>query len=249
MSSNVICMIQARMDSQRFPGKVLKEINGIPIISLIVKRVSNAKNISKIIVVTSDSNEDDILCEYLKNEKIEFFRGNKNNVLSRFYQAAKKFNADFIIRLTGDNPFVDSDIVNQIVSECLKGKYDYVSNDLERTFPFGLDVEILRFNTLEKISEKTSNPAELEHVTLFIRNNPQLFSIKNISAPVNLRHPEWRLTIDEFDDLKLIQKIVDISSDPFLSYERIVDILQRNPDLVSINKNIRQKIPDQAHKN
>ncbi len=237
----IICMIQARMDSKRFPGKVLKEINGIPIILFIVNRVSQAKNISKIIVVTSDTKEDDILCKYLKEQNIEFFRGSKNNVLDRFYQTAKKFHADYIIRLTGDNPFVDFNIINQIVTESLEEEYEYVSNNLERTFPFGFDVEMFTFDTLEKMIRLASSSEDFEHVTFFIRNNLKLFLTKNVPAPINLRHPDWRLTVDESKDLELIQKIIDISSDHLVSYENIIKILKDNPNLISVNKNVKQK--------
>ena len=241
-SPNVLCMIQARMGGQRLPGKVLKKINGVPVISFIIKRVSKAKIISKVIVVTSKNKKDDILAEYLKEQDIEFFRGSENNVLERFYEAAKKYNADYIIRLTGDNPFVDPNIINKIVSEILGKNYEYVSNDLERTYPLGFDVEVFTFSTLEKIIQLSSKPEEQEHVTLFIRNNPKLFLTKNILAPIDLRHPDWRLTVDEAEDLELIQKIMKISSDEFVSFEEIMNILGNNQDLISVNSHVEQKI-------
>lgn len=237
----VLCMIQARMDGKRFPGKVLENINGMPIISLIIKRASKAKVISKIIVVTSKNKKDDVLVEYLERQNIEFFRGSEDNVLERFYEAAKKYNADYIIRLTGDNPFVDPKIINKVVSEILGKNYEYVSNDLVRTFPLGFDVEVLTFAALEKIIHLASKSEDYEHVTLFIRNNLKLFSTKNIFAPINLRHPDWRLTVDESNDLELIQKIMKISSDEFVSFEEIMNILENNQDLISINSHIKQK--------
>ena len=241
ISPIIICMIQARMNGKRLPGKVMKKINGKPIISFIVNRVSNVKRISKIVVVTSVTKQDDILVNYLKKHKIEFFRGSENNVLERFFQAAQKHKADYIIRLTADNPFVDPKTIDTVLTEILTNDYEYVSNDLKRTFPLGFDVEIFTYDALKRITNLASKAEDFEHVTLVIRNNPELFQTKNIVAPKDLTHPDWRLTVDEPNDLILIQKIMEILPNDDITFTDIMKILESNQDLGSINANVKQK--------
>ena len=150
-----IIIVQARMGSTRLPGKVMKEIEGIPTIELILKRLKKTKEANQIIVATSKNKKNKRLIEHLKKIKAEYFCGDENNVLNRFYKTAKKYNAKIIVRITSDCPLVDVKIVDDFIKKFKKGKVDYLSNCLPWTYPDGLDVEVFSYDLLKKIEKKS----------------------------------------------------------------------------------------------
>lgn len=237
---NIICLIQARVGSSRLPGKVMKKINGFPMIHYSIRSLSRAKLIDKTIVVTSKNKNNNALEKYLSENNIECFRGSEENVLERYYLAAKKYGANLIVRITGDCPLIDYKIVDRVIKEATKETFDYVSNVLLRTFPRGYDVEVFTFDTLKKMYQVTKDPDDLEHVTLYIRRNPHLFKTKNISAAI--KHPEWRLCVDTKQDINLITKIFELSKkEEPLIYRDIINIFNNNPELIKINAGVEQK--------
>jgi len=158
----VVAIIQARMSSSRLPGKVLKPILGKPILAYQIERIKQAKNIDKIILATS-SNEEDIPLEKLADDlKIKCFRGDLNNVLKRFYDCATENRADTVVRLTGDCPVIDPQIIDEVITLHQEEKSDYTSNTLYRTFPDGLDVEVLSYKTLKSVYENAVDKEDLE---------------------------------------------------------------------------------------
>ena len=231
------------MSSSRLPGKVMKEINGKPIISIIVNSLKKSQYITKIVVATSNNPNDDILVEHLKKNEIEYFRGSENDALSRFYFAAKKENPDFIVRITGDCPLIEPEIVDQVIENTIIKKLDYGSNVEPRTFPRGYDTEVFTFNALEKMFQEAKDPLEKEHVTLFISNNVDLFHIEGIVAPLEKQHSEWRICVDTKEDFELVKEIFEYyPTKDVIKYDDIINLLNKYPDLPKKNKNVKQKL-------
>lgn len=139
---DIVCLIQARMGSTRFPGKILKKIQGKPMIEYIIERVKLSSKITNTVLATTTSPQDDVVVEYATNKKINFFRGSEDDVLDRYYCAAKQFGGEIIIRISGDNPLIDAEIIDKVINLHLESNSDYTANDLKKTFPLGSDVEV-----------------------------------------------------------------------------------------------------------
>ena len=155
---NVLCIIQARMASKRLPKKALVKLNGKPAIIRMIKRIEQSKYINKIILATGISSENDILEKVVKKSTSSYvFRGDDDDVLSRYVEISKKYKADIIVRLTGDCPLTDFDIIDNIIRMHVENKADYTSNILNRTFPDGLDVEVFNLDTLLEANRVSTN--------------------------------------------------------------------------------------------
>lgn len=242
---NVGVIVQARMTSQRLPGKVMIRICGKPIIEHIYERLQRCRNISDIILAIPDAKESDPLEEQAKSMNCHFYRGDEHDVLSRYYHAAKAFGVDTIIRITGDCPLVDPTVIDRLVEDFLgKGTYDYMAVGSEGNFPRGLDSEIFGYETLEKVHREARLEYEREHVTPYIYQHPDLFRVLFIEAQGKLRRPELRLTVDTEEDLLLIREIFSALQNNYgnhFSIEDVLTLLDVNPYLQSINKHIVQK--------
>lgn len=233
-------IIQARTNSTRLPKKVIKIIEGKPVLWHVIERVKRVRNINKVILATTDKKEDDILEKIAKKLNIPVFRGSENDVLDRYYQTAKVFRIDPIVRITADCPLLDPKVVEKVVDFYLKGNYDYVSNVHPPTFPDGLDVEVFSFKTLKKIWEKAKLSSEREHVTSYISNHPWMFKTGNVRSPKDLNY--LRLVLDEKEDLILIRKIYKelYNKNPFFGLEEILELFRRKPELIKINQDIKR---------
>lgn len=238
---NVVTIIQARMGSNRLPGKVLMKIKEKSILEHVINFLNLSKLVEIIVVATTNLPEDDQIEKLCHDLNIKCFRGNPENVLERYYQCAKLFDADLIVRLTGDDPLIDPKLVDSIIYECQNGKYDYASNVLHQTYPIGYSpCEVFTFKTLKDLYNNQKDPMSTEHVTYYIRKNPNFYKIKEFSAPVNLSRPNWRLTIDYKEDFQLMSEIFSkLYSGPPISYESLVDLLEKNPELLKINEKYR----------
>ena len=205
-----LCILQARMSSSRLPGKVLKPIKGKPILEYEIKRILKSKKIDKLVLATSTDKSDDILEEFAKKIGIDCFRGDLDNVLKRYYDCAKKYKADTIIRLTGDCPVMDSEVIDSVIECYKKNRVEYASNIINRTFPDGLDIEVFSFETLEKIYKNANLKEEKEHVTKYIFNHLDEFNVCNYENDIDYSYMRWTLdTIDDFYFFKSIYKNVD----------------------------------------
>ena len=169
MENKTIAIIQARLTSTRFPKKILQKINGLTLIEFLIKRVKASKMIDEVIVAIPNNAKNQILKKYLKN--INFFMGSENDVLDRYYKAAKKFKANTVIRICGDCPFTDPKIIDQLLLLFSNKKYDYVSNTIKPTFPDGLDAEVFSFKVLEETWKNANLEKDREHVTPYIIRN------------------------------------------------------------------------------
>ena len=232
------CIIQARMGSSRLPGKVMQKIdNDNTVLAYVIEQLKSAKKIEKILVATTNLAEDDVICDYLRSQNIEFFRGSSEDVLDRYYQCAKEFSIDIIVRITADNPLIDPNIVDLVVDEYKNHKCDYATNTLNRTFPHGTEVEVFSFKALEKAWKNAKKPSEREHVTPFIRNAQNGFSLANIEHQEDLSH--LRYTVDRIEDLKLVREIVkNIPARPILT-QNIIDLYKNKPAIFEINRNVK----------
>ena len=237
----IAAIVQARITSTRLPGKVLMDIEGKPMLWHTINRLKMAKKIDEIILAIPNTKKNDILVEFAEEDNLKYFRGSEEDVLSRYYLAAKKFNCDIIIRITSDCPLIDPKVVDLIIEKHLKSGSDYTSNVMKRTFPRGLDVEVFNFNVLEKVSQKAQSNPEKEHVTLYVRNHPKEFFLVNIENNQDISEMRW--TVDEIADLEFIREIYKrlYKKNKIFLMKDIVDLLRKYPALMEINKNIRQK--------
>lgn len=233
-----VAIIQARMGSNRFPGKTMKDLCGKSILNHIVDFLKFSKMIEKIVIATTDLEEDDIINSLAKKLKIECFRGSSENVLERFYKCAKKFDANLVIRLTADNPLIDAKIIDELIHMCKNSNYDYVSNCLHPTYPYGFSTcEVFKFSTLTKLYQNQKDSKSLEHVTSFIRENLHLFNVNEIKAPDNLLRPTWKLSVDTIEDYDKMQKIfINLyKENSFIDYNSLVKFLDNNKQIVEFD--------------
>ena len=200
---NTVAIVQARMGSTRLPKKVMKEINSVPMIGLLLNRLSKSKRISEIVLATSKEDSNKPLIDYVNSTGIPVECGSEDNVLERFYKVAKKYEAEIIVRITGDCPLVDPKIVDSLIEKFISNNVDYASNVNPPTFPDGMDVEVISFSSLEKAHMKSKDEFDLEHVTPFIRRNEK--KQFNLSYKEDFSGLRW--TVDEYKDLKVVEKI------------------------------------------
>lgn len=199
-----VAIIQARTSSSRFPGKVLEDLGGMPMIVFMAKRAMRA-NLHKLIVATSNAPSDDHLAETLSKHRIECFRGSLEDVLDRFYQAACLARADIAIRLTGDCPLIDADIIDALAHKLESEGLDYASNCHPPTYPDGLDVEAVHMDALTRAWREAALTSEREHVTPYLKRSEKNFRIGNIESPVDLSHLRW--TVDHMEDLLHVRNL------------------------------------------
>ena len=236
---SVIAFLQARMSSSRLPGKVLLDLAGSPMLIQEINRLKRSKLIDDIVVVTSDTKSDDMIVDVCKSHNINYFRGSLDNVLDRFYHAYLKFRPDHIVRVTGDCPLIDWNIVDQVIEQHLEHSCDYTSNTLSPTYPDGLDVEVMTKDCLVKIKNKAVTMTELEHVTYYCYSHQEEFSLKNVKN-ISGDQSEYRLTVDTTEDFEVISRIYDAlhkDKEAFILKDILV-FLDRNPDIKKVNSYI-----------
>jgi len=224
------------MNSTRLYGKVLKKLDEKnSVLYYVLKQIQASKLIDKIVVATSELEIDDVIVKVAKKMNVEVYRGSPTDVLDRHYQCAKKYSFDTIVRVTSDNPLNDPQIIDKAIKKMKTGKFDCVTTSLLQTFPKGINVEILSMNVLQKSWKNSSMPYEREYVTPYIYNNSDKFKIYNLVNTKNLSHISF--TINKNNDLKLVRKIVSkIKKHPILMKD-IMKILEKEPELLEINKN------------
>jgi len=230
-------MIQARVGSRRFPKKVLKKIEKKPMIFHVINRAKLVKGVDQIILITSKKKEDKVLLKIAKEYGILSFAGDLNNVLDRHYQCAKLYNADPIIRITGDCPLIDPKLVTKFLRFFKKQNYDYVTNNIPPSFPVGLDVEIFSFRALKKAAKNSTLLSQIEHVMPYIRDNPKKFKIFSFKNKIDLS--EYRWTVDENKDFKFVRRIYSLMKPKLIFYTPdILKIILKNPKILKINSGI-----------
>lgn len=237
----VVTIIQARMGSQRLRGKVLADIGGNPLLSVIIKRISPARLIGELVVATTQRPEDDIIEQLAARLGVSCFRGADEDCLDRYYHAAKSFQAETVVRLTGDNPLIDASLLDWAVDEFLTAepRCDYLDTSSSSTFPLGLSVEVFSFSALELAWKNTADPAWREHVTPYLRRHGERFELKHLSCPQDYSHLRW--TVDTADDLKFVQALYDHFGHDHFSWREAIAAVERNPEWAELNRHVEQR--------
>lgn len=238
-----VAIIQARVGSARLPGKVLKEINGKPMIEQVINRVKLAKKVDKVVLAIPNIPKDDILFKLAKRLNTVCIKGSEQNVLSRYLKAAKETKADVIIRITGDCPLIDAQTIDEMLDEFEREKCDYLLNDAKyKGHPRGFDVDIFFTQCLKKTAELSNKDYHKEHITTFMLEYPEMFKIKYFKTSKNLYRPNYRLCVDEILDLILVRKIFKyFAPREDFTIREIIEYLDRNPKIAAINENVKQK--------
>ena len=243
VSPKVVCIIQARIGSTRLPNKVLMPVyNQKALLDMVFDRVAKAKSVSQIIFAIPGGMSDLILLEYLKKSGYKFHTGSEYNVLDRFYECSSKLKPDFIVRICSDRPLIHYELIDKAVKLAISSSADYVSNfHLGRTFPIGLDVEVLSFSALKTTWSARTTEYQNEHVTPYIYQNcDKLFTCKYFSRQID-EASQFRLTIDELQDLKMISKLIKKRPDLLTaSVAKLIRVLKEEPKILNLNKGIIQ---------
>jgi len=237
------CIIQARTGSNRFPKKILKKLDEKTVLDYVIQQTKKSKKIEKMIIATTNLEEDNIIEDFCEKRNIECFRGSVEDVLDRHFQCAKKYSFDPIVRVTSDNPIVDPEIIDLAIEKFQNGKFDMVTTCNKRSYPYGISVEVFSFEALKKSWEESSLPSEREHVVLYIQNKKNNFKIFNLINQKDLTY--INCTVDNEADFQLVKKIVsEIKERPIL-IKHLVRLFKENPELLEINKN---SDPYEGHK-
>ncbi len=236
--TKVVAVVQARMSSARLPGKVMADISGRPAISYTLLRARRAARLDEVWLACSREEADDPLAEFAATIDIPVFRGDEEDVLSRFAEVARERDADVIVRLTADCPLIEPEIIDLAVKRFLRGGVDYVSNGLTRTYPDGLDVEVFSRAALERADAEASDPFLRQHVTPYIhgRLRERLpwggFKTAQITNDIDYSHLRW--TLDEPEDLVFLRRLLPMLKEDF-HWLDVIAAMTRDPDLFWIN--------------
>jgi spore coat polysaccharide biosynthesis protein SpsF len=244
-------IIQARMTSSRLPGKVLLKLpygSKISALEQVIRRAKKLTRIDEILIATTTNKNDDPLLALAEKEKVNTFRGSEDDVLSRYYLAAKEHKYDIVVRITSDCPCIDWEVIDEMIRQHLQEANDYTSNTLRRTFPHGLDCEVFNFSALEEAYHQAKFNYEREHVTTYIyKTNPQKFKIGEFSyLEYELKKEiidRIRITLDTKEDYALLCAVYDClyAENPFFKMNDIINLFQTKPWLSFINERIIQK--------
>jgi len=238
MEKKIVAIIQARMGSSRLPNKVLTNINGTPLLEIILRRLERSKYIDSICIATTENDGDDRIERFAKNKCVECFRGSESNVLDRYYNAALKTSAEIIVRITADDPLKEPEIIDLMIKKLINMNVDYISNTICPTYPEGLDCEVFTFQALEKAFFEARLLSEREHVTPYIWKNTDKFKTINIKNNEDLSHMRW--TIDKEEDLLFFKSVFEKYHCDIIScyYKDLISFLKQNPSLLEINSRI-----------
>ena len=233
-----VAFVQVRMGSTRFPGKVMKKIGEREIFLVQLDRMKRAKTLDQIIVVTTTKKLDEAIVRLCKKNKIPCFRGSEDDLLDRYYQAAKKFKVGLVVKIPSDEPLIGPTVIDQVVGTMHKSldKYDYVGNLRPPTFPDGLDVEVMTLETLETAWREAKEPHEREHLTPYIWSHSKLFKIGNVVNKYGHMYKSHRWTLDYPEDFEFFKAVFSaFKSKKHFSMKDILDLLKKHPEIAAIN--------------
>ncbi|WP_419176996.1 aminotransferase class III-fold pyridoxal phosphate-dependent enzyme [Desulfosediminicola sp.] len=232
----IVAVVQARMGSTRLPNKVMKAMDGVPMIELLLTRLARAKEVDQIIVATSGDERNLPLVAHVRKLGYDCEQGSENDVLDRYVQTAKKYHADIVVRITGDCPLVDPELVDEVVRRFKSAGVDYFSNTTPPTYPDGLDIEVFTFKVLEQASQETSDTFDREHVTPYLRK-PEKFRIGSMQHELDLSALRW--TVDEPADFVVIEKVFQyFHPRTDFSWDEVHNLQLQQPELFSINRHL-----------
>ncbi|MDY7080709.1 MAG: glycosyltransferase family protein [Chloroflexota bacterium] len=238
----IVAIIQARIGSTRLPGKVLLDLDNEPMLVRVVNRTRRAQTLDEVVVATTVQPADEAIVRLCAERGWPCFRGSEEDVLDRYYRAAIAHRADVVVRITSDCPLIEPEIVDRVVREFLERQpeVDYVCNVLpRRTFPRGLDTEMMRFHVLEQAWREDDNPAWREHVTPYIKRHPDLFHIHGVINEADYSHMRW--TVDTIEDMAFVRRIYNHFGHDHFSWQEVLAVLEGHPEWLEINRHVEQK--------
>jgi spore coat polysaccharide biosynthesis protein SpsF len=236
-----VAIVQARLGSSRLPGKVLQDLAGATMLARVVERLRAARTIDDIVIATTMSESDDPIITEAARLGVHAWRGSEQNVLARYIGAARKYHAGAVVRVTSDCPLIDPETIDRVVNTLRNASVDYTSNTHTRTYPRGLDVEAFYLETLEKIFALATSPAAREHVTAYLMEKPNEFTIHQVTADTDDSDLRW--TVDTEEDLAMIRMLfadLDLGR-TMRPYREVVAAVRARPELLAINAHIIQK--------
>ncbi|MBN3905794.1 MAG: glycosyltransferase family protein [Nostoc sp. NMS1] len=236
-----VIIVQARMTSTRLPGKVLKKVLDKSLLEYQIERLKRVKLADEIVIATTINRKDLPIIELCDRLSIPYFRGSEEDVLARYYQAAKEHHADVVVRITSDCPLIDPQLIDKVIQFYLEYEYDYVSNCLQRSYPRGMDTEVFSFLALQQAFVEATAQPDREHVTAFIYMHPERYRLGQIIYSENQSLHRW--TVDTADDFELIKRIIEAlyPQIPKFTLEDCLDLLRQYPDWSLINAHVEQK--------
>lgn len=234
-AGGTVAILQARVSSSRLPRKVLLPILNRPMLARQIERLKRVRGFDTLVIATSTQPEDDAIAQLSAEEGVPFFRGSLDDVLDRFYQAARKYEPVTVVRLTGDCPLTDPEVIDACIEFFRAGDFDYATNAVQPTFPDGLDVEVMRFTCLEQAWRQASQPSEREHVTPYIHTRPESFRIGHYRGQKDLSPCRW--TVDDSDDLEFVRAVYGelYPANPAFAMNDVMAMLEQKPELAEIN--------------
>lgn len=233
-------IVQARMGSTRFPGKVMKKLCDKEVLWHVVERLKKSIHVNDVIIATTEKQQDEIIAEFCEKHSVKCFRGDELDVLKRYYDAANSNKLDIIVRVTSDCPLIDPTVVDRLIEMLIEEDLEYVSNSFEKTYAKGLECSAFTFKALERCMREAVKPEHREHVVLYMRENPTLFATAGIC---NLKDDsDFRITLDEEDDYKLLSIIYNhlYIENEIIPVEEVLEFINNN-NLKIVNAHVEQK--------
>ena len=235
-----VAIVQARLGSSRLPGKVLQPLAGEPMLVRVVRRLSRARTLDAVVVATSTAQADDAIVELGRREGWPVERGSESDLLDRYTSAAQAHAVKVVVRVTSDCPLIDPELVDEVVDAFSGSGADYASNTLEpRTYPRGLDIEVMTMTALSRAWREDTNPAWREHATPYLYRHPERFRLLRVAGFED--HSEHRWTVDTEADLELVRRIYDAFPDDRFGWREVLELLEQHPDWSAINRGVPQK--------
>ncbi|MGZ9586254.1 cytidylyltransferase domain-containing protein [Paenibacillus marinisediminis] len=235
-----IVIIQARMGSTRLPGKVLMPLNDSPVLKYVVERSKQIDGVNDVIVATSTLVGDDPIEQWCLEHDIPCYRGSEEDVLARYYECARIYQPQYVIRVTADCPYVDYHMASEIVKSMMKKPVDIIRVNGE--LPRGLIVEMISFKALSYIFEHGHEDRHREHVTYYAYEYPNQFTFSYLEPSAQITYPELRITLDTPEDYAVCQAVAaHFKGDILVSAEKVIQYLREHPDIANMNASIQQK--------
>ena len=235
-----MAIVQARMGSSRLPGKVLEDVEGETVLARVLNRLRRARLINELLVATTNGTADDAIVQECRRCSVLVCRGDEDDVLDRYFRAAQLAKADIVVRITSDCPLIDPEITDKTIAAFVQSCPDYASNVLVRTYPRGLDTEVMSFDALARAWQEARKPHEREHVTPYIYEHSAQFKLLSVTGDAD--HSGHRWTVDTPEDLALVRAIYARCKEKatFL-WRDVLELVEQDPGLMDLNRSVRQK--------
>jgi spore coat polysaccharide biosynthesis protein SpsF len=236
----VVAIVQARMGSTRLPGKVLKDLAGETMLARVVERLRGTRLINEVLIATTDRPVDDAIVAECRKVSVAVSRGDQDDVLDRYFRAAQLMKADVVVRVTSDCPLLDPEITDKTIAAFLEARPDYASNVMVRTYPRGLDTEVMSFDVLARAWRRASKAYEREHVTPYIYEHSEEFKLLSVTG--DLDYSGYRWTVDTPEDMEFVQAIYGrFQGHTLFNWRDVLALLDREPEIVNLNQHVSQK--------